>query len=318
MANPRCVNLISSVQKNQMPNKTIIVAGGTGNLGGRIIKELLDKQVEVRVLVRSSSNQEKIAELEQLGVKIFTVDMNSEKEIAEVCKGATCVVSALAGLEDVIIKAQKVLLNGAILAGVPRFIPSDYSLDFTKFKDGENRNLDLRRAFHKYLDGTSIAATSIFNFTFMDMLTNEIPMIIFKKKLVLYWGNADHKISFTTIDDTAIYTANVAVDESSPRYLRITGDQISAREIKDVLTQLSGEKFRLLRTGGLGLLSILIKITRLFSPSKTELYPAWQGMQYMRNMMDERADLKATDNDRYSDLKWTKVSNLLSNYLKNN
>ena len=96
MANPRCVNLISSVQKNQMTNKIIIIAGGTGNLGGRIIKELLKKEVEVRVLVRSSSSQDKIAELEQLGAKIFTVDMNSEKEIGEVCKGASCVVSALA------------------------------------------------------------------------------------------------------------------------------------------------------------------------------------------------------------------------------
>ena len=60
-------------------------------------------------------------------------------------------------------------------------IPSDYSIDFTKFKDGENRNLDLRREFHQYLDSTSIAATSIFNGAFMDMLCNEIPMIIFKK-----------------------------------------------------------------------------------------------------------------------------------------
>jgi uncharacterized protein YbjT (DUF2867 family) len=301
-----------------MPEKTIIVAGGTGNLGGRIIKALLKKEVEVRVLVRSGSNKEKIAELEQLGAKIFTVDMNSEQEIAEVCKGATCVVSALAGLEDVIIETQKVLLNAAISAGVPRFIPSDYSLDFTKFKDGENRNLDLRRQFHYYLDSTSIAATSIFNFTFMDMLTNEIPMIIFRKRWVLYWGNADHKISFTTIDDTAHYTANVAVDDSSPRYLRITGDQISPREIRETLNNLSGEKFRLIRTGGLGLLSTLIKITRLFSPSKDELYPAWQGMQYMRNMMDKRADLQTTDNDRYPNMKWTKVRDLLFNYLKYN
>jgi hypothetical protein len=224
----------------------------------------------------------------------------------------------LAGLEDVIIETQKVLLNAAISAGVPRFIPSDYSLDFTKFKDGENRNLDLRRQFHYYLDSTSIAATSIFNFTFMDMLTNEIPMIIFRKRWVLYWGNADHKISFTTIDDTAHYTANVAVDDSSPRYLRITGDQISPREIRETLNNLSGEKFRLIRTGGLGLLSTLIKITRLFSPSKDELYPAWQGMQYMRNMMDKRADLQTTDNDRYPNMKWTKVRDLLFNYLKYN
>lgn len=297
-----------------MSKQIIVVAGGTGNLGGRIIKALLDKGAEVRVLVRSTSDQGKISHLEQIGAKVIPVDMTSEQEISTACSGATCVVSALAGLHDVVIETQKVLLNGAILAGVPRFIPSDYSLDFTKFTDGENRNLDLRRAFHKYLDTTSISATTIFNGAFMDMLTNEIPMIIFKKKLVLYWGNADHKMGFTTLDDTAMFTANVALDASTPRYLQIAGDQISPREIREVTSELSGQKFRLLRTGGLGLLSIIIKIARKIAPGKTELYPAWQGMQYMRNMMDERATLNTTDNNRYADMKWTTVKNLLSNH----
>jgi len=61
-------------------------------------------------------------------------------------------VSALAGLRDVIVEAQTVLLDAAIKAGVPRFIPSDDSIDFTKFPAGENRNLDLRREFHQRLD----------------------------------------------------------------------------------------------------------------------------------------------------------------------
>jgi hypothetical protein len=43
----------------------------------------------------------------------------------------------LAGLREVVIDAQKKLLDAAIAAGVPRFIPSDYSLDFTKFSYGE-------------------------------------------------------------------------------------------------------------------------------------------------------------------------------------
>ncbi|MEO6669575.1 MAG: NmrA family NAD(P)-binding protein [Ferruginibacter sp.] len=297
-----------------MSEKIIVVAGGTGNLGGRIIKALLEKGAEVRVLVRSTSDEEKINQLKQIGAKVTLVDMTNQQEIANVCIGATCVVSALAGLSDVVIDAQKILLNGAISAGVPRFIPSDYSLDFTKFKDGENRNLDLRREFHKYLDATPISATSIFNGAFMDMLTNEIPMIVFKKRLVLYWGNADHKMGFTTLDDTAMYTANVALDISTPRYLRIAGDQISPRGIREVMNKLSGQKYRLLRTGGLGLLSAIIKITKLFSPGKTDLYPAWQGMQYMRNMMDERATLDTTDNKRYPDIKWTTVKDLLSNH----
>lgn len=297
-----------------MSKQIIVVAGGTGNLGGRITKALLGKGVEVRVLVRSTSDIKKLSHLEQMGAKVISVDMTNEQEIANACSGATCVVSALAGLRDVIIEAQRVLLNGAILAGVPRFIPSDYSLDFTKFTDGENRNLDLRREFHKYLDATAISATTIFNGAFMDMLKKEMPMIIFKKKLVIYWGNADHKMSFTTLDDTAMFTANVALDASTPRYLSVAGDQISPREISAVMSEISGQKFRLLRTGGLGLLSLIIKIARKMAPGKNELYPAWQGMQYMRNMVDKRATLKTIDNNRYPGMKWTTVKELLSNY----
>ena len=297
-----------------MSNAIIVVAGGTGNLGGRIVKALLVKGAEVRVLIRSTSDINKVNHLKQIGAKVIALDMSNEQEIAVACNGASCVVSALAGLRDVIIDIQKVLLNGAIAAGVPRFIPSDYSLDFTKFTDGENRNLDLRRIFHAYLDATSISATTIFNGAFMDMLTDEIPMIIFKKKLVLYWGNADHKMSFTTMDDTAMYTANAALDPSTPRYLSIAGDQISPRQIREVMNEISKERFRLIRTGGPGLLSIIIKIARKFTPGKTELYPAWQGMQYMRNMIDDRALSTSNDNNRYPGMKWTTVKQLLSNH----
>jgi len=146
----------------------------------------------------------------------------------------------------------------------------------------------------------------------MDMLNNEMPMLIFKNKLVTYWGNADHKMSFTTIADTTNYTTNVTLDASSPRYLRIAGDLISPREIREVMNELSGQKFELLRTGGLFLLSLLIKIVKKLTPSTTELYPVWRGMQYMRNMADERATLTAIDNDCYPIMKWTTVKHLLS------
>ncbi len=59
------------------------------------------------------------------------------------------------------------------------------------------------------------------------------------------------------------------------------------------------KKFRLLRPGGLGLLSAIVKITKIFSSGNSDLYSAWQGMQYMRNMMDEWPKLKTTDNHNY-------------------
>lgn len=259
----------------------ILVAGATGNLGGRIVRALIKRGAEVRAVVRQTSDPGKIKQLETLGVKVYKLANWNVEELATACNGVSCVVSALAGLRDVIIDAQKVLVEAAIAAGVPRFIPSDYSLDFTKFSNGENRNLDIRREFHQYLDKTSISSTTIFNGAFTDLLTGQMPVIFFKQKLVLYWGDGDNRWDFTTMDDTAAYTANVALDTLTPRYLHIAGDQISPNEIRNAVSEVTRHKFRLIRTGGQGLLGMIITIARKFSPGKDDLYPAWQGMQYI-------------------------------------
>ncbi len=293
----------------------ILVAGATGNLGERITKALLAQGAEVRAIVRKGTDLHKKKHLEQLGAKVIEVDLSNVEEVARACAGASCVVSALAGLREVIIDAQKVLLDAAVKAGVPRFIPSDYSIDFTKFPDGTNRNLDWRREFHTYLDKAPIKATSIYCGGFMDMLTGQMPMIMFKQSLVMYWGNPDHPMGFTTVADTATFTAHAALDASTPRSLWIAGDQPSPRDIQKVMTELTGKKFRLFRSGGQGFLNVLIKIIRKMAPGKNELYPAWQGMQYMSNMIDHQSKLDRIDNDRYPGLKWSKAKELLGVYL---
>jgi len=291
--------------------KIILVAGATGNLGERIINALLARGAEVRAVVRSGCDIEKLNKLEKLGVKIFTVNMSNVEEISNACVGVFCVVSALQGLQEVIVDTQRVLLDAAIAAGVPRFIPSDYSIDFTKFPPGENRNLDLRRDFHKYLDKTSISATTIFNGAFAELLTGQMPLIFFKLKRILYWGNADQRMDFTTMDDTAAFTANAALDPSTPRILRIAGDQVSARELTTIMSEVTGKKFRLFLAGGLGMLGALIKVARTVAPGEKEAYPAWQGMQYMRNMFEGLAKLEPLDNDRYPNMHWTTLRDVL-------
>jgi NmrA-like family len=203
-----------------MNDGIIVVAGATGNLGGRIVRALVERGASVKALVRHGTAQDKLERLQGFGVTIASVDWTSASQLTPACSGASCVVSALQGLQEVIVETQTVLLEGAIQAGVPRFIPSDYSIDFTKFPPGENRNLDLRRDFHKRLDKTSISATTIFSGAFADMLTGQMPLILFKLKRVLYWGDADQRMGFTTMDDTASFTASAALDPSTPRFCR--------------------------------------------------------------------------------------------------
>jgi NAD(P)-dependent dehydrogenase (short-subunit alcohol dehydrogenase family) len=297
--------------------KIIVVAGATGNLGGSIVKALLAKEAVVRALVRPESNAGKVQELAAAGAEIIVIESWDVATISAACTNANCVVSALSGLREVIVDAQSILLDAAVAAGVPRFIPSDYSIDFTALPAGSNRNLDLRREFHVYLDMANIKATTVFNGAFTDMLTGQMPLILFKYKRILHWGDAGQLMDFTSIASTAAFTANAALDADTPRYLRIAGDQLSPALAATLAENVTGNKYRVTRAGSLGLLGLLIKIARKVAPGKEEIYPAWQGMQYMHNMAGGKAKMRSLDNDRYPGMQWIRARDILTDHVSN-
>jgi len=289
-----------------------VLAGATGDLGHRIALALLGRGAQVRALVRPGNTKPEVAALRAAGATVVEVDFKNAAALVAACAGAACVVSALSGLREVIVDAQTHLLDAAVAAGVPRFIPSDFSIDFTKLPAGSNRNLDLRREFGRHLDRMPIQATSILNGMFMDLLTGQAPLVLFKLKRVLYWGSADQPLDFTTIADTAAYTAAAALDPTTPRYLRVAGEVATIRGLQAAATAATGQRFRLLRAGGLWVLKLMIKLARRLAPAPKEVFPPWQGMQYMHNMFTGLPKLRVLDNDRYPDLKWTKVREVLA------
>ncbi|HEX6039198.1 NmrA family NAD(P)-binding protein [Longimicrobium sp.] len=295
-----------------MTDKTVVLAGATGDLGGRIARALLARGATVRALARPGAAPDTVARLRGFGAEVATADYGDAAALRRACAGAACVVSALSGLREVIVDAQTRLLEAAVGAGVPRFIPSDFAIDFTKLPPGSNRNLDLRREFKQRLDGAPIAATSILCGAFMDMLTGVAPFILFKRRRVLVWQNADQRMDFTTKDDTAAFTAAAALDPSTPRILRIAGDTLSANDLAALMTDVSGQRYRLLRAGRLGLLRVLIRIARTVAPQPGEVYPPWQGMQYMHDMFSGRGELHPLDNGRYPELRWTTARDVLA------
>jgi len=291
---------------------TIVVAGATGDLGFRIAQALLKRGATVRALVRPGSTKPEMATLRAQGAVVLAVDYHDASALTQACVGAACVVSALSGLREVIVDAQTRLLDAAVAAGVPRFIPSDFSIDFTKLPEGSNRNLDLRREFGRRLDQSPIRATSILNGMFMDLLTGQAPVILFKIKRVLYWGSADQPLDFTTIADTAAFTAAAALDPTTPRYLRVAGEVASVRDLQAAAGAATGQRFRRLRAGGLWLLRLMIRLARRLAPAPREVFPPWQGMQYLHNMFTGLPKLTPLDNARYPDLKWTSVREVLA------
>jgi len=205
---------------------------------------------------------------------------------------------------------------------VPRFIPSDFSLDFTKTNPGSNRNLDLHRSFHPRLDKSGIAWTSILNGAFTDLLISTVSFVNKKKRKVVYAGSADQKLDFTTMADAAAYTAAVAADPNpTPKLLRIAGDVVSAHELAAIVARAEGSDptrpFSVSWIGAVWFLEFTSSVVRRLMGGEDKVMTPWQGMQYMANMFSGKGKLEPLDNARYPDIVWTKVEDFLRDHYQN-
>ncbi|NYD91275.1 NmrA family NAD(P)-binding protein [Sphingomonas melonis] len=293
-------------------DRTIVLAGATGDLGHRILSALVRRRVTVRALVRVGTSPAKLEAVRAAGGTPVIVDFDDGDALTRALAGTECVVSAVNGLAPIMLGLQGRLLDASVAAGVARFIPSDFSLDFTQTRPGDNRNMDLRRAFLARADAAPIRVTSILNGAFADLLTGQAPIVLHALHRVLYWGSADQPFDFTTKDDVADYTADAALDREAPRFLRIAGDEISPRDLAMLMTRLEGRRWALLRAGGIGRLSALIRLVRALTPRSDAPFPPWQGMQYLRDMASGRGKLQTLDNARYGKTEWTRAEAVLA------
>lgn len=291
---------------------TVLLAGASGDLGARTIRALVARGADVRALVRTGAGPEKTARLAGLGATVVEADHDDPADLRRASEGADVVLSTLNGLRDVMVGVQTRLLEAAVAAGVPRFIPSDFSADYRRVAPGSNRNFELRRDFARVLDRAPIRGTSVLNGAFADLLTGQAPIVLAGRDRVLYWGDADQPLDFTTKDDTAAFTADAALDDAAPRYLEVAGDTVTARQLAAIMSELTGRRFRPTWAGTPGLIAGMAKVGRAVSRDDEAPFPVWQGMQYLHSMFSGDAELGPLDNDRYGPRDWTTAREVLA------
>ncbi|RZL02412.1 MAG: hypothetical protein EOO62_22380 [Hymenobacter sp.] len=60
------------------------------------------------------------------------------------------------------------------------------------------------------------------------------------------------------------------------------------------------------------MLKLMSKVARRLAPAPNDVFPPWQGMQYLHNMFTGLPKLAPLDNDRYPAIRWTKVQQVLT------
>jgi nucleoside-diphosphate-sugar epimerase len=109
--------------------RVFAVAGGVGggefpsaSLGNYVVKALLAKGNEVRVLARSHSLESPAAkDLVETGAKVIAVDYGSQLDLDEALKGVHIVVSAL---NPSAVQAQHALADASKRCGVELLLPA--------------------------------------------------------------------------------------------------------------------------------------------------------------------------------------------------
>ena len=114
----------------------ILVVGATGLLGGEICRRLTQRGNPVRALVRTTSNHDRVAQLEGLDAELVLADLKDRASLDPVCRGASAVISTASStmsrqegdsIESVDRQGQLNLIAAAAAAGVQQFIVISFS-----------------------------------------------------------------------------------------------------------------------------------------------------------------------------------------------
>src|SRR6266480_5029023 len=70
-----------------------LVVGATGSLGSEIVKLLADAGKPARALVRPTSDQKKVDQLQTLGAEIVSGDLKDRPSLDAACRGVSAIIS---------------------------------------------------------------------------------------------------------------------------------------------------------------------------------------------------------------------------------
>ena len=276
--------------------RTVLLVGATGMLGSSILEALLAKGgFNVRTLLRPGK-PEVVSKLQARGVETFEGDAMQPATLPGAMQGVDVVVSALHNDPRIFVPGHENLIAAAEAAGVERFVPSGFSVDYFKIEEDENFNLAMRKQVVPLFEGKRMRPIHVLNGAFLDtMLDPRAPFLDWTDRVLPYFGDGEQACDFTSVADTGRYVAEVCADAEAAEVVRVAGEALTMPGFAAALSRAFDKPIEARRQGSLEDLTRLIE-----SKKKTATNPfEWIALQYHHNMVSGRAKLDPLDNGRY-------------------
>ena len=278
---------------------SVLVAGATGMLGGKIAGELLSlPRVDLRLLATPKSQQDprKKAALDALAARGATIvdgDLTEPVSLAAATAGVDVVISAVQGGRDVIVDGQVALAKAAARNGARRIVPSDFALDVFKAPPGEHASFDLRRDADEIIADSGLEAVHILSGALMDGFVNAF--FDHQARTAAYWGGGEETFDATTVADTA----RAALDPAVPAgKFAVAGEQLPFGRMADAVEAVTGRRYARQSLGTIDDLRRAIDDIRHRDPDPM----ARVMLVYQLFMLTGVTALDDLQNDRYPDI----------------
>ncbi len=209
----------------------ILVVGGTGDLGARVVRILSGGSHQLRCLVRPSSDD---SYLRALGAEVVRGDLTDPPSLNTACEGVTTVVATatviarrLAGarhptIEEADQQGMASLVAAAEAAGVERFVYLSFP------SAGQARGTPLERAktaTEERLRSSPLRVVIIRSDAFQEIHLAPVARFDIAKGKISIIGKGDSKRRWIATEDVAALVAAVAVEPHPPELITVGGPE---------------------------------------------------------------------------------------------
>lgn len=232
----------------------ILVVGGSGDLGSRITRRLLDGEREVRCLVRANTDT---APLREMGVEVVRGDLADPTSLPAACDGAKTVVASATAIARVLAGAKRpsihdvdevgmtALVEAAEGAGVERFVYVSYAGADAALGTPLER---AKVATEKRLRQSTMRVVVVRPDAFQEIHLAAIGRFDIHAGKVAVFGKGETKRRWVATEDVAALAAAVAMEDDPPEIVTFGGSEaISRNEAIAVAEQATGKKFKVQR-----------------------------------------------------------------------
>jgi len=232
----------------------ILVVGGSGDLGGRIVRRLRDGGQEVRCLVRQDTDA---APLRQLGAEVVRGDLTDPTSLSAACEGAETVVASATAIARVLAGTKHPSIHEADEVGMASLVDAAEDADVGRFVYVSYAGADsalgtplerAKAATEKRLTRSPMRSVVVRPDAFQEIHLAPIGQFDIHAGKVAVFGKGDTKRRWVATEDVAALVAAVVVEHDPPDMVTFGGPEaISRNEAIAIAEQATGKKVKVQR-----------------------------------------------------------------------